>query len=192
MRLIISALILFFLGACALLPSKYLASPVFPGLDSGTMPWVEPEREVEAIQLLTGHGAGEKFTFQVRISVTKERMLLVGINPFGQRVMTITWDENGISSEHSDSLKLPIIPEKIISNILLAYWPKERLLVLLNDSLDIFDDKEGARRVMLGGEDVVVVEYASSWENAWSEKLKFKHILYGYQLAINSHEVYRE
>jgi hypothetical protein len=192
MRLIISALILYFLGACTLLPSKDLAPPVLPGIGSGLMLWVEPEREVEAVQLLTGHGAGKNFTFQVRISVTKERMLLVAVNPFGQRVMTIAWDDKGISSEHSEFLRLAIIPEQIIFNILLAYWPKERLRVLLNDSLDVFDDKEGVRRVTLDGEDVVIVEYASDRKSAWSEKLNFKHILYDYQLAILSHEVSRE
>src|SRR5216684_7771968 len=56
-------------------------------------------RSILATQLITAHGYGQTFVLEVNLSITPERVMLVGLDPMGRRAMTITWNGQNVSAE---------------------------------------------------------------------------------------------
>jgi len=56
-------------------------------------------RSILVTQLITVRGYGQTFVLEVNLSVTPERVTLVGLDAMGRRAITITWTDQNISAE---------------------------------------------------------------------------------------------
>jgi hypothetical protein len=81
-------------------------------------------REVEAVQLVTLRHGKDQIAFEGHLSVTRERVLLVGTDGFGQRLISIAWDGKTVSAEKASFLPDRLRPDSVLADVMLIYWPE--------------------------------------------------------------------
>lgn len=64
---------------------------------------------------------------QVVLQLAPSQLLLIGLSPLGQRLFTLTSTGNRINLEASVPALSRLDPERIVSDLELAYWPLPKL-----------------------------------------------------------------
>ena len=70
-------------------------------------------RSVETTQLLTAKYKDDQYTFEGRLSISPERLVLAGVDGMGRRAMTVTWDGHDMTVERAPWLPESLRPAKI-------------------------------------------------------------------------------
>lgn len=140
---------------------------------SDLVAWQLPGQPREVIQILNGQYQDQAFQFQVRLSLTEEKMQLVGLDAFGRRAFKIIWGMEGISTLKADWVSGKVKAEDILNVIVAVYWPA--------------DDPVRQRVVEHIGE--LKVSYQSSREEAWNETVEVRDPIHGYGMTITSYEL---
>src|SRR5215470_19852954 len=81
-------------------------------------------RTVEAAQMLSARYDGQTFLFEGRISITPQRLVLVGVDAMGRRAMTATWDGRSLNIESAPWLPASVRPGSMLADIVILYWPE--------------------------------------------------------------------
>lgn len=81
-------------------------------------------REIEAVQLVSLRHGTDEIAFEGHLSVTRERVLLVGTDGFGQRLISIRWDGKTVSAEKASFLPDTLRPDSVLADVMLIYWPE--------------------------------------------------------------------
>ena len=99
-------LMVIFAAACA---GRYEASPgsttIAPGLEFSIPTGRELGYSIEATQLITAHFRDRVQVFQAYVSVSREKITLIALDPFGGRALTVIATDDGIHTEAG-----PIVP----------------------------------------------------------------------------------
>lgn len=147
-------------------------------------------RSVEAAQLITVHREGETYVFEGHISVTPERLLLVGVDGSGRRALTLTWDRWGkITAETVPWMSHMIPPGPMLADIVVLYWPEaivRRALKAAGATLVVGAD---SRTIMVEGVRTLVAEYQNGAAAPWSGRLRYQNEAWGYDIEVQSVEL---
>jgi len=186
LRLLLCVSMLSF-AACA---AHYSASPgstaIAPGLDFSIPSGRELGHSLEATQLITAHFHDQVQVFQAYISVSPEKIIVIALDPFGSRAMTITATDDGIHSEVAPMVPSVLRPANILADIAIVYWPAPALRRGLAGTNASLSDDQNERAIIVDGREVVHVSYSAPHENSWTKFARLRNIAYGYQLDLQS------
>ncbi|HLI78666.1 MAG TPA: DUF3261 domain-containing protein [Candidatus Binataceae bacterium] len=186
LRLLLCVSMLSF-AACA---AHYSASPgstaIAPGLDFSIPSGRELGHSLEATQLITAHFHDQVQVFQAYISVSPEKIIVIALDPFGSRAMTITATDDGIHSEVAPMVPSVLRPANILADIAIVYWPAPALRRALAGTNASLSDDQNERAIIVDGREVVHVSYSAPHENSWTKFARLRNIAYGYELDLQS------
>jgi hypothetical protein len=148
-------------------------------------------RRILATQLITLRGYGQTFVLEVNLSVTKERVTLVGLDGMGRRAVTITWTGQNVSAETAPWVPETLRPGSMLADIILIYWPEAAVRRALPDGGALLQEAHG-RTIQVNGKDVLRVDYGSAAGAApWNGTLHYSNLAWGYEVDVQSSEMRR-
>ncbi len=142
-------------------------------------------RSVEAVQLITARRGGETQTFEARLSVSAEALLLVANDAFGQRLLTLRWDgRNLVETDRAGWLPERITGDNILADVFLVHWPREALQAGLQGAE--LRETDGTRSVFRDGREVIRITRSG---DGWSGESRLENRDWHYELLIRSAEI---
>lgn len=147
-------------------------------------------RSVEAAQLITVRRGNETQVFEGHISVTPERLLLVGVDGMGRRAMTLTWEKSGkVSGETASWLPAAMSPGPMLADLVVLYWPEAVVRRALAGAGATLVSRNGSRSVMVNGVETLHADYRDSAQPTWSGQLHYRNNAWGYDIEVQSVEL---
>jgi hypothetical protein len=143
----------------------------------------------EAAQLVTAHFGDRVFAFEGHLSATPDRFLLVGVDPMGQRIISITWTDDGITADKADFVPAQIRPSNILADLVMLYWPGAAVQQALEGSGALVYDEPQARRIAVAGRDIVQTRYQGTGGDRWNGSASLCNLVWGYCLDIRSEKL---
>jgi len=177
MRILLAAFSFLVLTACAAPPPTSERVAVARDI-SLTLPLpADLGRAIEATQLVTARRAGEVHVFEARLSVDRERLVLVGTDMLGRRAMTIEWRAGSVIVDKSAWVPDNLRPENVLADIVLIYWP-DAVLARAVHGAAVESDPSG-RRI---GNAIQV-----SWDgDPWTGTARLVNASFEYELSVRS------
>ena len=148
-------------------------------------------RSVEAAQLITVRHGGHTFAFEGRLSVTPERLVMVGVDPMGRRAMTVTWTATNLSVETAPWMPSAVQPVNMLADLVVLLWPEAVVRVMLGTAGCELRATQQARKVRCDEDEVLRATYAWKSAGTWSGTLKYTHLVNGYEIEVQSQEMGR-
>jgi hypothetical protein len=177
MRILLAALSFLVLTACAapLPPSDRVA--VARDISLALPAPADLGRAIEATQLVTARRAGETHVFEARLSVDRERLMLVGTDMLGRRAMTIEWRAGSVTVDKAAWVPDSLRPENVLADIVMIYWPDAVLASAVHGAAVASDS--GGRRI---GDAIRV-----NWDgDPWTGAAKLVNSSFDYELSVRS------
>ncbi len=139
---------------------------------------------VSVEQLVTARYRGEVQTFEAHLSVSPERLILIGVDPFGRRVFTLSESDAGVEAG-------PGLPEglkvgNILADIAIVYWPAAAVQRGLEPSSAELRSGGRSRSILLGGREVIRVDYDAPPDQGWPSVAHYRNEALGYALDLRS------
>lgn len=144
-------------------------------------------RSLEVSQLVTAHYGARTFVFEGHISANPERFLLVGLDPLGQRVLTVTWTEHKLTAKLAPGLPEQIHPENMLADIVVLYWPEASVRQALVGSNGTLVVGPHFRSIAVAGKEVIRVDYKG--RDPWDGAVVYRNLAWGYELDVQSVEL---
>jgi len=160
-------------------PGRVLALP-FPA-DLG--------RSVEAAQMLSARYDSQTFLFEGRISITPERLVLVGVDGMGRRAMTATWNGSSLAIESAPWLPASVRPGSMLADIILLYWPESVVRKALAPTGCTLFATAKSRKVRCGNDTVLIAKYDWPAGARWDGTLQYSNLAWGYAIEAQSKEM---
>jgi hypothetical protein len=136
-------------------------------------------------QVVRGAFGARELTLNCVVTVKDGAMTLVGLNALGVRLFTIRYDGNTVQSETAPAMSGPLMPERLLADLQLVYWPLASLSKpLATAGLQLSEPTAGVRRLRRGEHLVAEAHYSS--ENPWSGRSWLVDFELGYSLQIDS------
>lgn len=168
------------LGACAATPPPAAASDPWPLMAPASL---GSERIVN--QVVRGAFGSQELTFNCVVSVKDGSMTLVGMNSLGLRLFTIRYDGNAVQSETAPGMQAAFIPERLLADMQLVFWPFATLQKpLLEAGWQLSESAPGIRRLRRGERLIAEAHYLG--EDPWTARSWLVNFEYGYSLQIDS------
>ena len=145
-------------------------------------------RNIVAIQLITVHAYGQTFVLEVNLSVTPERVTLVGLDAIGRRAITITWTDQNVSAETAPWVPETLRPGSMLADIIVIYWPEAAVRAALPAGGELLQEPRG-RTIRVNGKDVFRVDYGWAAGGRWNGTLRYSNFAWGYEIEVQSSEV---
>jgi hypothetical protein len=145
-------------------------------------------RSVEAIQLISVRRGQDAVFFEIRISVARERLVLVALDSLGQRLMTIRWTEAGVVSEKALTLPPVVSPERLLLDLVAILWPQhqvEQALARTGASLAV---QGSTRTITMRGREMLRAQLGWAQGAAWVGELSYLNVSRGYTVDVRSRE----
>ena len=140
-------------------------------------------RQVE--QRLSGAYGDQNFELRCVVLVSADRLLLIGLMPWGQTAFELNYDGETITAK-SALLPQDFDPARLAADLQLALWPLERLEPVYREAgWSLSEPAPGVRRLRRDGAIVAEVHYAD--DDPWNGRLWLVNLRYGYTLAVDSH-----
>lgn len=146
-------------------------------------------RSVEAIQLVSVRRGEDALFFEIRVSVTRDRLMLVALDSLGQRLMTIRWNADGVVSEKAPTLPPVVTPERLLLDLVAILWPQqavEQALARTGASLAV---QGRTRTIRIRGREVLRAQLGWEQGAAWAGELSYLNVSRGYTVDVRSREV---
>lgn len=140
---------------------------------------------ITAEQLVTAHYRGDVQTFEAHLSVSPQRLLLIGFDPFGRRAFTVTSTHGAISFDAAPGLPKGINPGNILADIAIVYWPAASVRRGLPAGAELRSSANG-RSILASGHEVVRVAYDTPFASGWPISAHYRNEAFGYALDIHS------
>jgi len=180
-------LLMLFSAGCAV---RYEVSPgstrIAPGLELLLPTPRELGYSIEATQLITAHFADQVQVFQAYVSVSPEKIILIALDPFGNRALTVNATNDGIHTEAAPIVPTVLHAENILADLAIVYWPASSIRRRLEGTSASLYDDESERKISVDGREVVIVEYEGTHEHSWAKRAHLRNIAYGYELDLQS------
>jgi hypothetical protein len=173
------------LAGCAAVPP---AKPPSKSSAASLRPLVPPatlggERTVN--QVVRGAFGAREITFNCVVTVKDGAMTLVGLDSLGVRLFTIRYDGKAIQSETTPALQSPFMPERLIADMQLVFWPLTSLAQPMRESgWQVTEAAPGVRRLRHGEQLISEVHYSGG--DPWSGRSWLVNFEYDYSLQIDS------
>jgi len=167
-------------------PSLVATPPERPGRAILSLPALPGyPGEVAVVQALHVVRGDEASDVEAILQASAEHLVLVLSLPLGPRLAAIEWSARGIAI-HRD-LDLPaaghVLPEDVLADIMLAFWPEAAVRSCLRDGLSLVVEPD-SRLVMRDG--VAVIEVQRDGTDPWNGRTTLANHLLGYHLTIVS------
>jgi len=189
---LVSAVLLLLMAGCASAPP-----PVSP--EEAARPMIAPKqmltlprpgdlgRTVQAVQLITFRRGSQAMVFEGHLSVTPERLLLVGIDSLGRRAMTLTWTDAGLTAEAAPWLPPAVRPGSMLADLILLYWPAAAIRASLPPGGTLLESSS-RRQILLDGKPILTIDYGFDPAGRWTGKLRYANFSWGYEIEVQSEE----
>ncbi|TXH37791.1 MAG: DUF3261 domain-containing protein [Rhodospirillaceae bacterium] len=149
----------------------------------------EMGRSIEAVQMLTAHHDGKTYAFEAHLSITPERVLLVGVDGMGQRIMTVTWRDSSVTVESSPHLPKEFQPGAMLADIAVLYWPETLMRKTLAAAGATLTVDEKSRSVTADGKEILHADYRSGSAQPWTGGLQYRNLAWGYDIDVETIQV---
>ncbi|WP_374382028.1 DUF3261 domain-containing protein [Dongia sp.] len=173
------------LAACAAPPAPIGEQPFFaPGRALSLPAPGDLGRDVDWLQHLVIRRGAETFAFDVRLSVTAEKLHLLGLDGLGRRGIELTWERDGsITATRADWLPPEIQPGPMLADIILLYWPRDVLRRSLQAAGASLRDAGRSREVVADGRILLDISYGADG------RVHYRNSAWGYTIDLRSAEV---
>jgi len=142
-------------------------------------------RSIEAVQMVTAHRGNDTVVFEAHLSITPDRVLLVGVDATGQRLMTVTWRGNNISVDRSPMLPKEVRPGAMLADLVALYWPVDVVRQALKASGASLAVDAASRTVSLQGKPVLMATYQRGAADPWNGGgLHYRNLAWGYDIDV--------
>ena len=163
---------------CATVAPAPVASPlpklrVTPASFGDTVQWNQ--------HLLVKHGEQTQ-ELDALLSITPEHVRLVGL-AMNMRVLTLDYDGQTISEQRNPLLPKEVDSERVLSDILLTYWPQAALAATLPTGWTLVDQQR-QRILSYDSTPVVIITYGS--DDRRSGRADLRNLRYDYEIWIDS------
>jgi hypothetical protein len=126
--------------------------------------------------------AGRIDELDAALEVDGERLELVGL-AFGQRVLSLTYDGNELTSWRHAMLPSQVQSEDVLEDLQLTLWPVDAIAAALPAGWRIAE--QGLRRTLYLDEQVMTtISYSA--QPRWSGTVVLDNLRYGYRLTIQT------
>ena len=189
LQLLVSAMLTLLLSACATVPappdSTAAVLPVLPAASLG--------QSRSAQQIVRAAFADTEATMQCVVEITPQRMSVVALNAMGLRLFSVAVEDGQTTVERMPGVPEQIQPERILSDIQLAFWPLKKLQQSYRGTpWQVSEPFAGTRRLKREGRLIAEVHYAQSGKDLWRGHLWLSNYEFGYSLAVTSQAQGRE
>jgi Protein of unknown function (DUF3261) len=151
----------------------------------------EMGRSLEVVQLVTLRFAGQSLSFDARLSITPDRLVLVGIDGMGRRAMTVVWNGETMTVETAPWLPSAVRPSSILSDVVVLFFPIGAVRQALAAAGCELAITKRTRVVHCGEADVIQAEYDERSSALWNGKLQYRNLAWGYEVEVSSAELKR-
>ena len=177
------------LGGCAAAPVQDPHAPLLAPDQQLTLPRPgDLGRRVEAVQLITGKHGDQAFAFEGHLSVTPERMMLVGLDTLGRRAMTLTWTDTGVEVDTAPWLPPSLRPGSMLADLVVLYWPEAAVRRALAATGGELVEEPHARTVRSGGKELLHAEHSWNTGGPWTGAMRYANRAWGYEIEVQSQE----
>jgi hypothetical protein len=142
----------------------------------------------EAAQLIAAHYQDRSFVFETRLSLTRERLLVVGTDMMGRRAMTIEWTGTRLTAEAAPWVPANLPPRNVVADITLLHAPDAALHAGLAPSVSVETPQPGTRVIALGDQPMIRIERTDHGASPWAGHWIYRNLAWGYSLDIQSVE----
>ena len=146
-------------------------------------------RRVETTQLLTAKYKDEQYSFEGRLSITPDRLVLAGLDGMGRRAMTVTWDGRKMLVERASWLPEAVHPGSILADIVVLYWPEKAVRRALARSGCTLQVTTKMRHVRCGSTEVLRARYDWATDGKWTGTVQYSNLAWGYDIGVQSQEL---
>ncbi|HEX9446500.1 MAG TPA: DUF3261 domain-containing protein [Dongiaceae bacterium] len=148
-------------------------------------------QSVEVVQLVSAHHGGHTVVFEAHLSIRPERVLLVGVDPTGQRLMTVTWRGSEIAIDASPFLPKEVRPGAMLADLVALYWPEDVVRHALASSGASLSVEATGRVVSFHGKPVLEAVYDKGSADPWNGGLHYRNLSWGYNIDVETLQVNR-
>lgn len=141
---------------------------------------------IRVLQLVTARHQNENYVFESRLSISPERLDLIGIDLLGRRALSLSAGDTGIEATRAPWLPDFIRAENVVADIIIIYWPAEILQKHLRDSHAELKVEKQRRAISVAGRDVIQVEYDASPDASLPRLVRYRNFDLGYELQLRS------
>jgi hypothetical protein len=181
-------------GCAAILPLPAPPDPTAPLIGPGqrlNLPRpADLGRSTVVTQLITASGYGQTFVLEVNLSVTPERVTLVGLDGIGRRAITIAWTDHSVTAEIAPWVPETLRPGSMLADIIVIYWPEAVVRRALPAGGEVVQEARG-RTIRINGADVLRVDYGWAQGARWNGTLRYSNLAWGYDIEVQSSEIRR-
>lgn len=170
------------LAACSLPPSAGGSVALAPQVSLRLPTSAQLGQAVEAVQLVTASHGGDSFTFEGRLSVNADRLILVTTDGMGRRAMTIRWGNGSLEVDKASWLPASLPPPaNMLADIMLMYWPVEVLRTHVDGALVEADGTSRSLR-----RDGALVVDISHQPDPWNGSITLHNRVWEYRIHVIS------
>jgi hypothetical protein len=172
-------------SACTTAPPEPVAF-IAPELPFALPSPRELGHSVNAVQLVTAHYRGDVQMFEAHLSVSPERLTLIGLDPFGRRALTLTLTDSGMVVDKASWFPQRLRPENILADVAIVYWPEDAVRRSLARTDAVLTSDARGRSIIADGREVVRVDYGEKQGDAWAGAAHYRNDAFGYELDLRS------
>jgi Protein of unknown function (DUF3261) len=180
------ALLAAVLQACAAPLADRQHVAIAPGVYFAVPSPAELGYSVNATQLITAKIKGETYLFQAQVMISPERLVMVGLGPFGQRALTITSTLSNLTVHAEPGVPADLRATNILADMAIIYWPAEAVRRGLAGSTGRLSASPQSRSITVNGREIIHVDYGTTDKTGWVRSARYVNIAYGYELDLRS------
>lgn len=183
--LTLAALTLFALFGCSVAPVAEREAQIAPDLRFRVPSPGELGYSISAEQLVTARYRGDVQTFEAHLSVSPQRLVLIGFDPFGRRAFTVTSGGGTTSFEAAPGLPRGLDPGNILADVAIVYWPDAAVERGLPSSAELLS-RGDRRTIVVDGREIIRVDYDTPPARGWPRMAHYRNEAFGYVLDLRS------
>lgn len=155
-----------------------------PGAEFDLPPPAEFNGRIEALQLVTARHRRDVVTFEGRLSITPDTLLLVATDGTGRRLMTIEWRNGAFKIERAPEVPDDLRPENVVTDIVFMYWPAEAVRRGLTRSHAELIVGDHTRTIALAGREILTIRYDNA--DPWLGTSRLHNDAWQYDVEVQS------
>ncbi|MBI5245213.1 MAG: DUF3261 domain-containing protein [Elusimicrobia bacterium] len=125
-----------------------------------------------------------RFDSTALVEVSTTEVVLVGLSPFGTRMLSLRWDGEKLIEERDRSIPKGLALKLILRDVQLASWPAAAVQAALPGPAWNLQDTGSERTLLKDGEAVVRIRYGGA--DRLHSDLEFEHLGLGYRMKIHT------
>ncbi|ROS01580.1 uncharacterized protein DUF3261 [Sinobacterium caligoides] len=136
-------------------------------------------------QLITASYDGREQPLLAQLELSPEKLVVVIMHPSGVRLLSASYDGEKIVTSSLPLPGVPVTPERVLNDIMMAYWPATSWQPLLLPRKQYLVDTKDQRKLLTReGELIYQIDYQGKATDPWYRTLTLHNLRYGYQLQI--------